>query len=70
MAKNGNGIWKVITTIGIIVVGAAIAWGALYKTVGDMEPKVEKNTEHRIKFEEKVTNMDEKIDKILEEVKK
>ncbi len=35
-----------------------------------MQPKVELNTKHRIKFEEKVVNMEKNIGLILDEVKK
>jgi len=72
MAKM-NGTWKVIATIGgyiTILLGAAVAYGVLREKVCGMEPEVKRNSEHRIKFEEKVTNMDRKIDKILEEVRK
>ena len=73
MAKKLNGTWKVIATIGgflIVIVGAAITYGALHEKVVKMEPDVAKNNEHRIRFEERVSNMDIKIDKILEEVQK
>jgi len=72
MAK-GNGTWKVISIVGgfiVIVVGSAIARAIMCNTVTTMAPEVKKNTEHRIKFEERVQNMDKKIDKILEEVQK
>jgi septal ring factor EnvC (AmiA/AmiB activator) len=36
----------------------------------EMKPKVEKNTEHRIQFEEKVSTMEKNIREILVEVKK
>jgi len=62
MAKMGlNGAMKWI----IMVAGVLIAVGALYKTVNDMEPEVEANTEHRIKFEEKVSTMETNISRIL-----
>jgi len=62
MAKTGlNGAMKWIIT----VAGVLIAVGALYKTVNDMEPEVKANTEHRIKFEEKVSTMETNISRIL-----
>jgi len=62
MAKTGlNGAMKWIIT----VAGVLIAVGALYKTVNDMEPEVEANTEHRIRFEEKVSTMETNISRIL-----
>jgi len=62
MAKMGlNGAMKWIIT----VAGVLIAVGALYKTVNDMEPEVEANTEHRIRFEEKVSTMETNISRIL-----
>jgi hypothetical protein len=64
---NGiNGMMKWIVTLAATL----IIVGSLYKTICDMEPEVRKNTEHRIRFEEKVTNMDGKIDEILKEVRK
>jgi len=68
MAKNGNGTWKIIATIGgfiIIVIGAAVAYGALCNQVTIMKPDVKLNSNHRIKFEEKVTTMEKNIEKIL-----
>ena len=72
MAKR-NGTWKVMVTVGsfiIVIIGSAIAYGMLCKTVTDMEPEVKKNTEHRIRFEEKVSTMEANIGLILEEVRK
>ena len=66
---NGNGTWKVIATIGgfiVVVIGAAVAYGVLGEKVGTMEPDVRLNSNHRIKFEEKVTTMEKNIEKILE----
>ena len=63
-----NGTWKVIATVGtfiIVVVGAAIAYGALCNQVDNMKPEVKQNTEHRIKFEEKVSTMEKNVEKIL-----
>ena len=73
MAKQRNGTWKVIATVGtfiIVIVGAAIAYGALCNQVTTMKPEVIQNTEHRIKFEEKVSTMEKNIELILEEVRK
>ena len=74
-----NGTWKIVATVGsflIVIIAAAITYGALHEKVSDMEPNVAKNSEHRIRFEErftsmdtKVTNMDVKIDMILKAVK-
>ena len=41
-----------------------------HEAIQEMKPEVTKNTEHRIKFEEKVVNMDNKIDLIWDAVKK
>jgi len=59
---NGN--------VNLIVKIAAIVFllGAAYKTIWKMEPQVAKNTEHRIKFEEKVENMEKNIALILKKV--
>ncbi len=61
--------------ITIIVLLASIIYG--YASLGhqvednaEMKPDVKLNTEHRIKFEEKVDNMDGKIDLIWDAVKK
>ena len=79
MAKK-NGRTKTIiaiSTFAIVILG--IAGGAIYgyatleHDVADnakMQPKVELNTEHRIKFEEKVDNMGKNIDLILKAVQK
>lgn len=86
MGKNGNGTWTrwvvgILVTV-LIVASTAIAtflvgYGGIEREVTEMKPDVQKNTEHRYRFEEKVTNidkkvdqMDKKIDLILEEVKK
>ena len=75
MAKdgNGNGTWKIIATIGgfiVVVIGAAVAYGVLGEKVSTMEPDVKLNSEHRIKFEEKVSTMEKNIALILEEIRK
>jgi len=41
-----------------------------HEAIQEMKPEVTKNTEHRIKFEEKVNNMGKNIDLILKEVSK
>ena len=71
MAKKLNGTWKAIATVGtfiIVIVGAAIAYGALSNQVETMKPDVKQNTEHRIKFEERVTTMQADITTILQKV--
>lgn len=69
MDKNGSKIngnlnlaWKIAAIIFLI--------GAAYQTLWKMEPQVAKNTEHRIKFEEKVSTMETNIALILVEVMK
>lgn len=64
--KRFNGAMKWV----VMLAGILIAIGAIYKTVCDMEPEVKANTEHRIKFEEKVSTMEKNIALILEEVRK
>ncbi len=76
MAKNGN-LWKVITIVlkivtivaGVIIVTGGIIYGyaTLEHQVSDnaeMQPEVKLNTEHRIKFEEKVDNMADDVAEI------
>jgi len=67
--RNGrNGTWKIIATIGgfiVVIIGAAVAYGILGEKVNTMEPEVKLNSEHRIKFEERVTTMQVDIAKIL-----
>lgn len=68
-----NSTWKIIATVGgfiIIVIGAAVTYGVLSEKVSKMEPDVKLNTEHRIKFEEKINNMEKNIEQILVEVQK
>ena len=67
MAKAGLNGW---TKWVIVLASTLLAIGGIYKTICDMEPEVKANTEHRIKFEEKVTNMETNIGLILEEVRK
>ena len=69
---NGNGAWKIVATVGTFVlfaITAAIAYGRLCADVEIMKPEVPKNTEHRVKFEEKVTTMEANIILILTEVR-
>ena len=61
--------------IAIIVLISGIIYG--YATLGHqvadntkMQPEIKLNSNHRIKFEEKVVNMDKKIDLIWDAVKK
>ncbi len=79
--KSGNGIiWKIISilvTLGVLAGGAIYGYASLNHEVDDnsediaaLEPDVQKNNEHRIKFEEKITNMESDIKEILVEVKK
>ena len=73
MAEKGNGTWKIIATIGgfiVIVIGAAVAYGVLGEKVSTMEPDVKLNSNHRIKFEERVTTMQADIALILQKVSK
>ena len=73
MAKRNNGYWKIIATVSgilFVMLGAAIGYGMLYSDVEKMKPEVPLNTEHRIKFEEKVQTMETNIALILEEVRK
>ncbi len=81
--KNGTWKWVIGTVIAVLTAALTVIGGFIYnygghdvkvdvviKEVAEMKPEVQKNSEHRIKFEEKVTNMDKKIDEILVEVKK
>ncbi|KKN78873.1 hypothetical protein LCGC14_0346450 [marine sediment metagenome] len=61
--------------IAIITLLASIIYG--YASLGHqvedntkMQPEIKLNSDHRIKFEEKVGNMGEKIDMIWDAVKK
>ena len=77
--KNGN-LWKIIATV-ITLVAAGVAIVATFTEMGHqtvdnaddiaaMAPEVEKNKEHRIKFEEKVNNIERDVGLILTEVRK
>ncbi|HDY84148.1 hypothetical protein LCGC14_1655760 [marine sediment metagenome] len=78
MPKNGRTKTIItITSLAIVILG--IAGGTIYTyatlehQVADntkMQPKVEQNTEHRIKFEEKVSNIERDVGLILEAVQK
>lgn len=73
MAKAVNGTLRLILTIlGILSALAAVAgsYAVLGNDVKEMKPKVQKNTEHRIQFEEKVSHIEETVNKIYDEVRK
>lgn len=80
MAKKLNGKMKtIIAIVSLSVIILGVVGGAIYgyatleHQVDDnteMQPKVEQNTEHRIKFEEKVSNIERDVGLILEEVRK
>lgn len=79
MAKRNGRTKTIIAIVSLSVIILGIAGGAIYgyatleHDVADntkMQPKVELNTEHRIKFEEKVDNMGKNIDLILKAVQK
>jgi len=60
-------------TIIVLIVGIIYGYATLGHQVEDnteMQPKVELNSEHRIKFEEKVDNMEKNIGLNLDEVRK
>ncbi len=59
---NLNLVWKIAAVIFFL--------GAAYQMLWKMEPQVTKNTEHRIKFEERVTTMQADIALILQKVSK
>ena len=79
--KNGTWKWVIGTAIAILTATATIVGSFIYdygghdvkvdiviKDVAVMKPEVAQNTEHRHRFEEKVTNMDKKIDEIHKKV--
>ena len=83
MKKNGNA-WKwIIGIIAGLVLTALASINALgvfqgetktqakhnSEAIQEIKPEIAKNTEHRIKFEEKVDNMEKNIRLILEAVK-
>lgn len=55
-------VWKIAVVIFLV--------GAAYQTLWEIKPAVDKNTEHRIKFEEKITNIESDIAEILRRVRK
>jgi len=57
---NGN-LWKLLVAIGIAI-------ATCVALVQDIRPDVKANTEHRIKFEEKVSTMETNIALILKKV--
>jgi len=59
---NLNLVWKIAAVIFFL--------GAAYQMLWKMQPEVTKNTEHRIKFEERVTTMQADIALILQKVSK
>ncbi len=72
---KGNIKYYIGMALTIIVIAASVIYGyaTLEHQVADntkMQPKVELNTEHRIKFEEKVSNMSRDVALILEAVQK
>lgn len=79
MTKKNGRTKTLITITSLAIVILSIAGGAIYgyatleHDVADntkMQPKVEQNTEHRIKFEEKVSNIERDVGLILEAVQK
>jgi len=91
MAKNGNGTLRIILiVIGILVTLALAGTSAVLKygnqahqvednckTIGEMEPEIKKNSEHRIQdkvdtkyFKEKIENIEVVQKQILDEVRK
>ena len=79
MAKKNGRTKTMITIVSLAVVILGIAGGAIYgyatleHQVADnakMQPDVKQNTEHRIKFEEKVSNIERDVGLILTEVRK
>ena len=67
MSKNIlNGNVNLIAKIAAIV----FFLGGAYFMLWEMKPQVAKNTEHRIKFEEKVSNIETNTALILEEMRR
>lgn len=79
MKANGN-LWKIVSiviTLLIVATGVIMGYTNIGHQVGDnsediesMKPEVEKNKEHRIKFEEKVNTMAISIEAIRRAVEK
>jgi predicted PurR-regulated permease PerM len=79
MAKKNNKIKTIIAVVSLAVVILGVVGGVIYgfatleHQVSDntkLQPEVKQNTEHRIRFEEKVSNIERDVGLILEEVKK
>lgn len=73
MMKDSNASWmRLGICIATIVVAVALAWGRFGHEVEDntefRKTDGAKNTEHRIKFEERVGNIERDIGKILRAV--
>ena len=68
MAKQ----WIQDNALKIVVAAATIiaAYAILTDNVREMKPDVQKNTEHRIKFEERVANIEKGVERILTAVEK
>ena len=82
---NNNTMWKwVLGTIIGLSITALAAINTLgvfqgetkqqvkhnHEAIQEIKPEIKKNSEHRIKFEEKVDTMEKNIGLILEEVRK
>lgn len=77
--SNGTAAWKwvgiivtILLAVATIVGGFLVSYGGHDEKVATMErdqaemkPEVKANTEHRIKFEEKVTTMEKNVGTIL-----
>ncbi|KKN77631.1 hypothetical protein LCGC14_0357560 [marine sediment metagenome] len=77
--RNGNllKIIGIVTTLLIVGAGVIVAFTNIGHLAGDnaddiktMQPDVKQNTEHRIKFEEKVNTMADSIEAIRSVVEK
>ena len=68
MAKQ----WIQDNALKIVVAAATIiaAYAVLTDNVREMKPDVQKNNEHRIKFEERVANIEKGVERILTAVEK
>jgi len=69
---NGNvkTYGAMIITIIVLAVGIIYGYSRMEYQVGEMQPEVKKNSEHRIQFEEKVSAMEKNIVLILKAVQK
>jgi len=81
MAKKGLNGWTkwVLFAVSMALIIAAWIWQASTivsrvevncAEITSIQPDVSKNTEHRIRFEERVDNMDKNITEILKKVSK